>query len=197
MYQRVTRAFILAVIATFAISTSAAAQGLGVGFKGGWVYPDFSTDVSEYKYENQTGWQAGIWFGGNRDGIAGVMVEINYLRKQAETQSGLGDFKVNYVQVPILLRLNTPARSKNAFQAYGIVGPSFDFKVSDEFNGLNLVNEFEGTDFGLMFGGGIDVARLIVEARYSRGLKQINKSFSDLAEIKSHSFAILLGVRFN
>ncbi len=197
MSHRAIRILVLAVVATFALSTSAAAQGLGFGFKGGLVYPDFSTDVGDYDYKNKAGWQAGIWFGGNRDGIVGVQAEINYVQKKAEEQSGLGDFTINYVQVPILLRLNTPAPTKNAFQAYGIVGPSFDFKVSDSFNGLNLVDEFEGTDIGIMFGGGIDVARIIVEARYSYGLRQINKSFSDVAELKSNSFAILFGVRIN
>jgi hypothetical protein len=197
MFQRVIGTVVLAAIATFAISTSAAAQGLGFGVKGGLVYPDFSVDVGDYEYKNKTGWQAGLWFGGNRDGIVGVQVEINYMEKKAEAESGLGDFSIKYMQVPILLRLNTPARTKNSFQAYGIVGPSIDIKVGDEFNGLNIIDEFEGTDIGLMFGGGIDVARLIVEARYSYGLRQINKSFSDVAKLKSHSFALLFGVRFN
>jgi hypothetical protein len=197
MSHRSIRTLMLALAVAVGVNGTAAAQGIGFGVKGGLVYPDFSVDVGDYEYKNKTGWQAGLWFGGNRDGIVGVQVEINYMEKKAEAESGLGDFSIKYMQVPILLRLNTPARTKNSFQAYGIVGPSIDIKVGDEFNGLNIIDEFEGTDLGLMFGGGIDVARLIVEARYSYGLRQINKSFSDVAKLKSHSFALLFGVRFN
>jgi hypothetical protein len=48
-----------------------------------------------------------------------------------------------------------------------------------------------------MFGGGIEVARIIFEARYTRGMRQVNESFNDLAELKTHSFAVLFGFRFN
>jgi len=197
MSHRALRILALACLVTFGASAAASAQGIGFGVKGGIVYPDFSVDVSNYNYKNKTGWEAGLWFGGNRDGIVGVQVELNYMEKKGETESGLGDFTIKYIQVPVLLRINTPARSKNAFQFYGIVGPSFDFKVGDNFSGLNLIDEFEGTDVAIMGGAGIDVARIIVEGRYSYGLRQINKSFSDLAELKSHSFALLFGVRFN
>jgi hypothetical protein len=197
MSHRAIRVLALGLLLAVGASGTALAQGIGVGVKGGLVYPDFSVDLSDYNYNSKTGWQAGMWFGGNRDGIVGVQVEINYLQKKGETQSGNGDFTINYLQVPILLRLNTPAQTKNSFQLYGVVGPSFDFKVSDSFNGINLIDEFEGTDVGIMGGVGIDVARIIVEGRYTYGLRQINKSFSDVAELKSHAFALLFGVRFN
>lgn len=193
MSHRVVRVAVLAAIVAFASTGTAAAQGIGFGIKGGLVYPDFSTDFEDY--ENRAGWQAGLWVGGNRDGIVGVMGEFNYLRKRAETNQGEVD--LSYIQIPVLLRLNTPSASKNAFQAYGIVGPSFDVKVGESLEGINLIDEFEGMDIGLMFGGGVEVARIIFEARYTRGMRQVNESFNDLAELKTHSFAVLFGFRFN
>ena len=42
----------------------------------------------------------------------------------------------------------------------------------------------------------MEIARIIVEARYAKGLRRINDSFSNLAEIKSQAFTILFGLRF-
>jgi hypothetical protein len=49
----------------------------------------------------------------------------------------------------------------------------------------------------LLFGGGIEFARIILEGRYEKGLRRINKSFNDFADIKKQSFTILFGLRFN
>jgi hypothetical protein len=193
MSHRLVRVAALAAIVALGTAGTAAAQGIGIGVKGGLVYPDFSTDFEDYK--NRVGWQAGLWIGGNRDGIVGVMGEFNFLRKRAETNQGEVD--LSYIQIPVLLRLNTPSTSKNGFQAYGIVGPSFDVKVGESLEGINLIDEFEGMDIGLMFGGGFEIARIIVEGRYTRGMRQVNESFNDVADLKTHSFAVLFGIRFN
>ena len=192
MTNRFRTAAIAAIVA-LGLASPAAAQGLGFGVKGGWVYPDFSTDFGDYK--NNSGWQAGIFLGGNREGVAGLQVEFNYLRKKAETD--LGTTELSYLQIPVLLRLNTPSPTKESFQFYGIVGPTFDVKVGDSFTGINLIDEYEGLDIGIMGGVGIEIVRVIVEGRYSYGLRALNKSLSDLGELKSHSFAILVGFRFN
>ena len=55
---------------------------------------------------------------------------------------------------------------------------------------------FEGTDVSLAFGGGFEVAHIIIEGRYEKGFRRINKTFSGLDEIKKQSFTILFGVRF-
>jgi len=183
----------LAAILALGLTSPALAQGLGFGVKGGWVYPDFSTDFADYK--SNSGWQGGIFLGGNREGVAGLQVEFNYLRKKAETD--LGKVELSYVQIPVFLRLNTPSPTKESFQFYGLIGPTFDVKVGEDLSGLNLVDDFEGLDIGIMGGAGIEIVRVIVEARYSYGLRQLNKSFEDLGKLKGHSFALLVGFRFN
>ena len=62
---------------------------------------------------------------------------------------------------------------------YGIVGPGIELKIADEIEGFTLDDGFEGADVSLVFGGGIEVARIIVEGRYEKGLRRINKNFSD------------------
>jgi hypothetical protein len=179
------------MVGVLAVASSASAQGVGV--KGGLVFADFSSDA--VKYENRTGWQGGLFVGGNLPGVLGAQVEFNYLEKK--TRGLLGqEIKLDYLQIPLLLKLHTPAKTASSFQAYGIVGPSVDIKVGDSIGGIDVKDSFNGLDLGLMFGGGIEAGHLIFEGRYSRGLRKVNKAFDDLTTIKSHSFAVLAGIRF-
>ena len=49
------------------VPTLARAQGIGVGVKGGYLHSSF--DVTNAFDSNGDGWQAGLFFGGNRDGV--------------------------------------------------------------------------------------------------------------------------------
>ena len=75
-------------------------------------------------------------------------------------------------------------------------GPAIELKIADEIEGFTLDDGFEGADVSLLFGGGFEVARIIIEGRYEKGLRRINNNFSDFAEIKKQSFTILFGLRF-
>lgn len=182
--------------------TASAQEGVGFGIKGGVRYPDFTTD--DLELDNRMGWQAGVFFGGNRDGVLGLQAELNWLRNEADVPSiggvPAGTVTLDYLQVPVLLKLNAGTKSSYAFNLYGIVGPSFEVLVRDEvtvFGGPTVTDlQFEDVHVGLMFGGGIEVSRFILEARYSKGLNTIDKNL-DLTDVKLNSFAVLAGIRFN
>ena len=50
-----------------------------MGIKGGYLYSSFSEATNAFDSHN--GWQAGLFIGGNRAGVLGAMVELNYLKK--------------------------------------------------------------------------------------------------------------------
>lgn len=197
--KRVLCVIVGTLIVVSATQGTAFAQGIGVGVKGGVVFPDFSTDVVQL--DSQIGWQGGIFFGGNRDGVFGAQLEVNWLHKRADSPTLPGfEAKLDYLQVPILLRLHSPSRSAAGFQLYGIVGPTFDFKMRESIAGLNVSgidDAFENFDVGAIVGGRLEFGTVIVEGRYSRGFRQINKDFQNVETIKAHAFAVLLGFRFN
>lgn len=199
-YGRLIQISALALLVGLCIPGAALAQGVGVGLKGGIVYPQFTHDIEDLELDNRAGWQAGIFFGGNREGVVGIQGELNWLRKRT-TVDFFGDdldVDVDYLQIPVLLRLHSPAQSAQSFQFYGIVGPTFDIKLREQFaDALTIDEGFEGVDIGIMFGAGVEAGRILFEGRYSRGLRNVNKSFDDVSEIKTHSFALLLGVRLN
>ena len=196
--KRVLTAFIWIALMTGAHG-SAFAQGVGVGIKGGLLFPDFSSEDLDLK--NNVGWQGGLFLGGNSSGVAGAQVEFNILRKKAESEVLSGyTATLDYLQIPVLLKLHSPSSSASSFQIYGVVGPSFDIKLRESLEGLvvsDVTDGFENFDLGGIVGAGIEGGRFLVEVRYSRGFRQINKNLHDAVEIKGHSVAGLVGFRFN
>ena len=195
--MRAKQIAVMSVLAALINAGSVLAQGVGV--KGGLVFPSFSSDALDF--DNHVGWQAGVFFGGNPNGVIGVQGEVNYLQKKASSEV-FPDLEatLSYVQIPVLLNIHSPASSADSFKVYGLVGPTFDIKIRESYAGVvleDITDGFERFDLGGMVGVGIEIGRLILEGRYSRGFRQINKNFQDSVEIKSHSFATLVGVRFN
>ena len=190
MIRPLVRLAVLVVLALIGSSSHAAAQGI----KFGPTFATFSSDALDFS--TRTGFHGGIFFGGNRDGSVGVQTELNWIRKNAQTDPLKLGIRIDYIQVPVLLRLNAGSSSSSGFSVYGIVGPAIELKIADEIEGFTLDDGFEGADVSLVFGGGMEVARIIVEARYAKGFRRINDTFSNLAEIKSQAFTILFGLRF-
>lgn len=199
IFIKVCGASLLALLMIAGTPRSAAAQsdgpGVGVGFKVGPNFADFTSDVLDF--DTRTGWHAGLFIGGNRTGVVGWQTEINWLRKQGRIADIDQDLHIDYVQVPVFLRINIGTESRQGFAFYAIGGPAFSFKVADEINGVTIDDAFEGTDVGLVAGAGVEITRLILEGRYEWGFRHINKNFTDVDEIKSRSFTFLIGVRFN
>ena len=180
----------LVIIAAAWSAPAAEAQGI----KFGPTFAKFSSDARDF--DTRTGWHGGIFFGGNRSGVFGLQTEINWIRKNSSNQAIAQDIRVDYLQIPVLLRLNAGTDSANGFVAYGIAGPAVSLKIGDEIEGVTIDDTFEGADVGIVFGGGVEITRIILEARYEKGFRRINDNFLDTDEIKSQSFTILFGVRF-
>jgi hypothetical protein len=175
-------------LALFAIMASVSAAAADSGIKFGPTFPKFSSDALDF--DNRTGWHGGLFFGGKRSGVIGLQGELNWIRKNAKVGMESQKIRIDYLQVPALLRLN-------AGSLYGIAGPAVDIKIGDEVEGFTLDDGIKGADVSLVFGGGIEASRFIVEGRYTKGLRRINNLFKDFAEIKTQSFTILFGIRFN
>lgn len=198
IYSRTAATVLLVTAVAFGVASTASAQddgpGVGVGFKIGPTFADFTTEVLDI--DRRTGWNGGIFIGGNRSGVVGWQTEVNWLRKKGQTLFG-EEFHIDYLQIPIFLRLNIGTESRNGFAVYGIAGPAFAVKIADKINGVTIDDSFEGTDVGLVAGAGLEITRLILEGRYEWGFRRINKTFSSFDEIKSRSFTVLVGIRFN
>jgi Outer membrane protein beta-barrel domain len=189
---RFAAVIVVVVIAMTVFGSTAIAQGFGI--KGGPTFSDFSSDALDFN--NKTGFQAGAFFGGNRSGLLGWQGEGNWIRKESEVSATGNNVRADYIQAAGLLRLNIGTKSTSGFAIYGLVGPGFNFRVADEIEGFTGADTFKNFDIGLLFGGGVEITRFLIEGRYEQGLRNVNATSLTTSDVKSHSFAVLVGFRF-
>ena len=176
------------------------ASGFGFGAKIGPLFTSYTAaSNANFKFKRRTGWEGGIWFGGNRGGIVGVMGEVLYAKKEQELEGAVtGSTTLQYLEIPILLRVNIGSPSRNGISVYGLAGPVFDVNLKASLNDRDVKSNYESLDLGVLFGGGIEITRFLVEGRFNKGLRNVLKSNGGLiSDIKTQSFAVLFGFRFN
>jgi hypothetical protein len=179
----------------------APASGAGIGLKLGPLFTSYSAASCDGCFNTNTGFEGGIWFGGNRGGRVGIMGEVLYAKKKQEANNGLltGSTSLQYLEIPILARINIGSRSRNGVSIYGLVGPVFDINLKASIGSQDVKSNYESLDLGLLGGVGIEITRFLVEGRFNQGLRNVLKSGNAAAfgDIKTRSFAVLFGFRFN
>ena len=86
--------------------------------------------------------------------------------------------------------------SASGVSAYGIIGPAIDLKIGEDFSDITDTDEIESVDVSLVAGVGVEISRFIIEGRGTWGLRNIAKEGEGL-DVKTRTFAILVGLRFN
>lgn len=186
---------IAAILLAVVFSSSAQAQVLPkFGIKGGLNYSTFNnTDDVEYK--------AGFIVGAFVDipipaTPVSVQPEVLYATYGTNIKNSDASLDISYLQIPVLLKFGfpTPAVSPNVF-----FGPYMGFKLKSEIKNndiaINLDDQTEDTDFGVVVGAGVDISKLRVALRYTAGLTNVAKSgFND--DSKNGALALTIGISF-
>lgn len=157
----------------------------GFGIKGGVNFTNLYTD--DVNDNNMlTSFNIGVFATLPLTGNLAIQPEVNFSRKGAELvydnlfASGTAKFKLNYIEVPILLKINITDNFNihaGPYLAYLInaqvtnesSGGSFDFE--ENFDN----DDFEKFDYGLSGGLGFDFTSISIGARYNYGLATIGK----------------------
>lgn len=186
---------VTAAVLVFAFASAvppARAQGVGSGIKGGPTFSTFSQAGTDFG--NNTGFLAGAFFGGNRHGGWGIMWEGLYGKKGAVRNSVQTDFQ--FIEIPVLLRINSTPDHKYIFSPYAIVGPVWDVILTARQDDVDVMDDFRRIDLGIIAGGGVEIHRFIVEARYNWGLRNVSALPGGTAEkIRTRSLAVMAGYR--
>jgi hypothetical protein len=175
------------------------AEGFGFGVKIGPLFTSYSSAASS-KFKTNTGFEGGVWFGGNRGGRVGVMGEVLYAKKKQESEnSTTGSTSLQYLEIPILIRVNIGSRSRSGVSVYGLVGPVFDVNLKASIGSTSVKSNYQSLDLGVLGGIGVEITRFLVEVRYNRGLRNVlnSSNASSVVDIKTNSFAALVGFRLN
>ena len=95
--------------------------------------------------------------------------------------------KLDYVQVPLLLRIGNSGKAGASL--YAVAGPALGVLVRDE----GVAEELTNTDVGVVVGAGVTLSRLLLEGRYTAGLTDFNKGGS---VYKNRVLSLLVGLQF-
>jgi outer membrane protein with beta-barrel domain len=95
--------------------------------------------------------------------------------------------KLDYVQVPLLLRLGNSGKA--AASLYAVAGPTFGILVRNQ----GVADQLKNTDVGVVVGAGVTLSRLLLEGRYTAGLTDFNKGGT---VYKNRVLSLLVGLNF-
>ena len=168
---------ILSVAGVFILMIAANAQGFGLGIKGGANLTKLSGQSFDqnFKLGYQLGGFAEIDFS---KGI-GIQPEVLFSESYGRTASNLNaipttldgsqDIKLNYLSIPVLLRIN--AGSLVTF----LVGPQYSILINKHNTTLrNGSDAFKSGDFAMVGGLQLNLSALRIYGRYNIGLSNIN-----------------------
>jgi hypothetical protein len=131
-------------------------------------------------------------------GVIGVQADVLYGSKPVEIV-GKGTLKQSVMHVPVMLEVNLGQSSAHGFRVFLLGGGYIEWQFNGELQDVDVSGDTSGFEAGLTAGGGFEVLRLSVQARYARGLRGIDKTFnlSQTVEMKSNCFLLLFGIRLN
>jgi hypothetical protein len=183
------------------IATPAAAQPT-FGIKGGISFGTF-TVATETEANVDPGQRQGFVGGlavlraGNRAG--GVLIEALVHQKGGKDVLRPGDrMRLTYLDVPVLLHLDVLQRGPSAL--FVTFGPSFAFNLDSTYEdqGMpeDISDDIETFDVGLNLGAGLEAGALIVEARYTWGLRRVFTEGESGAGFKNRALAVTVGFWF-
>lgn len=152
-----------------------------------------------------------VWY---RQKGAGDIQEFN----QRVIEEGSAEIGLDYVEVPVMLRVDLPSFAGGKITPYLNGGPAFGWRfdcsisvdaeagsttrMCDDLSGENLEETLEDYELGAAFGGGFDFAVLggigaiNLDARVTQGLSRINEDADGALEVKNRVFSIMLGYSF-
>ena len=129
-----------------------------------------------------------------------IQPEMNFTMKYSQADAGvLGeaqktDYDLGYLEIPVLFKAHLPTQSMITPNLYA--GPALSFKLYGEADGDDLRSTHNSVDFGLAFGGGIDINRALhLDLRYTLGLVDVFDAPGD-PEVKNGAFQVTLGYGF-
>jgi hypothetical protein len=145
-----------------------------------------------------------------------IQPEALYVQKGAKTTQSdpggtiTGKIKVPYFEIPVLAKLSIPVKGAGIVSPHAYAGPALAFKTgchvkatqgstsySDRCDAANIDLRIKSTDFSLVFGGGVDIGRAMVDVRYDLGLSKIGDSSDGTGnDIKNRTLYLLAGWTF-
>lgn len=131
-----------------------------------------------------------------------VQPEALYAMKGARIEDGpiSASVLVDYLEVPVLARFSRRGARLGYYLAGGPFGAvSLRARTRTEFPGateeIDVSEQVQRLDYGLAAGAGVEFGSLVVDARYTHGLKDVDTETSG-TKVTNRSMSLTLGFRF-
>jgi len=200
----------LAVVLILISSVSAMAIEIsGVGIKAGLNFARFSGPDVEAEWKNRMALVGGAFFTLKLNNFLAIQPEILYSQKgpkwdaPLEGQAFVGTVKLDYLEIPLLVKILIPVGANSAIRPNLFAGPYFGFKMSAKLKYTwgatseeRTIDVIKSTDSGYVFGGGFDFVvgngKITLDVRYGM-------SFSTIATdstMKNQTISAMIGYSF-
>lgn len=195
------------------LNAPAAAQDWGstIEISAGLNLADFYGDDADGA-DTRTSFQAGGSASFPFSRSFAVQIGLGYSRQGTTADVGGGTtltFMLDYIQVPVLLKLSAPLATNRSLSPYLNLGPVVGFQTKCNVKAAgggvpttelacddpNLQLDTKSVDVSVALGVGLDIGRASLGLRYQLGLTSIDDSDSN-ADLKNRVLAILAGYRF-
>jgi hypothetical protein len=197
----VMRRILLIVLTLIVLVPPAAAQSPHTfGVKGGLNYFNiYGGDVEMATY--RTGFAIGAAYAYAFNGTFALQPELYYSLKGSTSEED-SDVKLGlgYLDIPILLKVMFPVESDK--WAPGIyAGPYLALMMSADLDGVDIKDEFNTTDYGLVVGALFDFMvsggkqTVTLDVRYSVGFAKLDEL--QMQDIYNNGFQFLIGYGFS
>ncbi len=186
------------------------AQDVILGVKGGINIADLHVTGADLgDTSTRTGLVGGVFAELGLGSVFAIRPEGLYSQKGfSETDTGIdADLKVDYIEVPLLLAARFGQSSVRPVVFAGpVVGFEASCKLEGSSGGVSVSADCadqdvdtESTDFGVAFGGGVEVDAggvvLLLDGRYTLGLRDIDAMNG--SEAKNRVWSVMAGLGFH
>jgi hypothetical protein len=179
-------------------SPSFAQGNFSAGVKAGVNFANISLDPEdEGCCDPKTGFIGGLFVTAPIGSTVSIQPEFLYSMIGAKGTDDAFDSEIDIkvFQIPILFRADFAGTSVRPFV---LAGPALSFRLDAkqkfEDEEFDLDEDVEKVDIGFAIGAGVQFGRGSLEARYTHGLRDLDKD--DESEGKTRVFSILAGFRF-
>lgn len=186
--------FTTTLVLVFFVSAGVFAQGVSGGVKAGLNLANQTFSGNGYTTSPSflPGLHAGVYLTAMLSEHFGLQPELLYSGQGAK--SGSEKLKMNYINVPVLLRYNV--NSIVSFHA----GPQFGFLASAKdkvgSNSMDVKDQFKSTDLSVAAGVGIDLpVKLNFNFRFIKGLSDINDIDNSSIKMKNYTLQLSVGYK--
>lgn len=197
MKSKDSRKTILCSLALFASTVGAAAQGFsGLGAKLGYNSSQFvGADVPGKGISSQSGLTLGGYVTYEFNDMFSLQQEVLFTLKGSKINT-IGDIWLSniflYVEMPLLAKATFLPESGLRPTVYA--GPAVAVLIG-AFNDKGLLEDIRSSDLGLVVGGGVEIWKLSLDLRLTRGLLNFDQSAAGI-DLKHQTISVLMGYAF-